>query len=120
MSVSYAETLPRARAAIQRAIELDESLAEAHRSFAWVTLTFDWNWRKAEREFQRALQLDPRETIAATWYAAGLASQRRFEEAIRLLRDTRVRDPFSPPLDMQLVRVLYLARRYGEAGTRVR
>ena len=115
VSVSHEEILPLARAAARRAVELDDSLPEAHASLAWITLIFDWNWPAAEREFQRALQLNPRETLAAAWYAAGLASQRRFDEAIRLLRDASARDPFSRPLAVQLVRVLYLARRFGEA-----
>ena len=115
LSVSHLDTLPRARAAARQAVALDDSLAEAHASLAWITLIFDWDWPAAAREFQRALQLDPRYTMGSAWYGAGLAAQGRFDEAIALLRDASARDPFSRPLGVQLVRVLYLARRFAEA-----
>lgn len=80
-SLSPEESYPRARMAAERALELDESLADAHASLGLVNRDFDRDWAGAEREFRRALQLDPRSTSALQWYAELLAVVERFDEA---------------------------------------
>jgi len=80
-SLTPAEAYPRARAAAEKALALDESLADAHASLGLVLRDYDRDWEGAEREFQRALQLDPQSVTAHQWYAELLAMQRRFAEA---------------------------------------
>jgi TolB-like protein/Tfp pilus assembly protein PilF len=105
----------RGRAAAVRALELEEQLGEAHAALGVFTLIDDWDWPRAEREFIRALSLSPSDTMAAIWYAVGLAANRRFHEALEHLRRAQARDPFNRPLQIQLARVLYMARDFDEA-----
>ncbi len=80
-SLTPAEAYPRARAAAEKALALDESLADAHASLGLTLRDYERDWTGAEREFQRALQLDPSSVTAHQWYAEMLAMQRRFAEA---------------------------------------
>jgi tetratricopeptide (TPR) repeat protein len=105
----------RGRAAAERALELDEEMGEAHAALGVFTLIDDWDWPRAEHEFKRALSLNPSETMAGIWYAVGLAANRRFDEALEHLRRAQIRDPLNRPLQIQLVRVLYMARDFDEA-----
>jgi serine/threonine-protein kinase len=76
------EGMERAKAEARKAIELDETLAEAHTSLAWVTFIYDWDWKGADREFRRAIELNPRYATARQWYAWYLIAMRRFDEAL--------------------------------------
>jgi len=78
-----AEGFERAKELARRAIALDDGLAEAHTSLAWVTFIHDWDWAGAEREFQRAIKANPNYASAHQWYAWLLASQGRIGEALR-------------------------------------
>ena len=75
------DSYPRARVAAERALALDESLADGHAILGLVKRDYDRDWEGAEREFQRALQLDPESASALQWYAELLAMVRRFKEA---------------------------------------
>ena len=76
------EGMARAREMAERAIGLDESLAEAHTSLAWVTFIHDWDWERAGREFRRAIELNPRYPTARQWHAWYLAAMGRFAESV--------------------------------------
>jgi serine/threonine-protein kinase len=89
------EGMERAKLEARRAIELDETLAEAHTSLAWVTFIYDWDWIGAEREFSRAIQLNPRYSTARQWYAWFLAAMGRFEEGLTEARAAVDLDPAS-------------------------
>ena len=78
-----AEGFERAKELARRAIALDDGLAEAHTSLAWVTFIHDWDWAAAEREFRRAIDANPNYASAHQWYAWLLASQGRLGEALR-------------------------------------
>jgi TolB-like protein/Tfp pilus assembly protein PilF len=80
-SLPPAQSYPRARAAAERALQLDEGLADAHASLGLVKRDYDRDWEGAEREFQRALQLDPGSVEALQWDAETLAMVGRFDEA---------------------------------------
>ena len=80
--VPVVEGMQRAKAEARRAIELDETLAEAHTSLGWVTFIYDWDWRAADREFRRAIELNPRYSTARQWYAWYLMAMGRFDEAL--------------------------------------
>jgi len=76
------DVLPKARAALVRALELDETLAEAHAASAYIRAYYEWDWRAAEQEFRRALELRPNYADAYFSYSRFLASRRRLDEAI--------------------------------------
>jgi TolB-like protein/Flp pilus assembly protein TadD len=109
------EVMPKAKAAAVRAIELDDTLAEAHASLGYVKLTFDWDWPAAEREFRRALELNPNLPKAHAGYAHYLLTLRRTDEAIRELDRVEKIDPFLPQSHMGLPWLLFNARRYEKA-----
>jgi TolB-like protein len=109
------EVMPKAKAAAVRAIELDDSLAEAHASLGNVKLTFDWDWPGAEREFQRALELNPNLPQAHAGYAHYLLAFRRYDEAIGELDRVQKLDPLFPQSHMALSLLLFNARRYQTA-----
>lgn len=89
------ELMPKARAAALRALELDESLAEAHASLALIKENYDYDWPGAEKEFRRAIQLNPEYATAHQWYAESLSWQGRFEEAFAESEMARQLDPLS-------------------------
>ncbi len=74
-------SMPKARAAAQMAVKLDDHLAEAHVSLAVIAQNYDWDWRTAEKEYRRAIELDPNYATAHHWYAECLALMGRFNEA---------------------------------------
>lgn len=76
------EVMPGAKAAAQRALAIDEALAEAHTALGFIHLAYDWDWAAGERELQRAIALNPRYVLARYWYATLCASRLRLEESI--------------------------------------
>jgi len=112
--------LPKARAALVRALELDETLAEAHAVNAYIRAYYEWDWRAAEQEFKRALELQPSYADAYFSYSRFLASRRRFDEAIAQLGRAVELDPLSAPLQANRALLDYFAGRYADAGTRLR
>jgi tetratricopeptide (TPR) repeat protein len=76
-----AQAMPQARDAAKRALALDDGLAEAHTALAWVNYTYDWNFTVAEREFRRAVELDPNYATAHQWYSNYLCAMGRLAEA---------------------------------------
>jgi len=119
-AVSPREGMPRAKAAAQRALELDDGLAEAHASLAMVTWAYDWNWPAAQQEYKLALTLNPNDAIAHQFYGIGLASQGHFEESITEGKRALELDPLSQIINVNVARMLYTARRYDEATTMLR
>ncbi|MEO7987728.1 MAG: protein kinase [Gemmatimonadales bacterium] len=118
--VSPAEVLPKARAALTQALELDETLAEAHAANAYIRAYYEWDWRAAEREFRRALELRPSYADAFFSYSRFLASRRRLDEAIAQLGRAVELDPLSLPLLANRALLDYFAGRYDKAGSRLR
>src|SRR5205085_4816802 len=110
------DAFPKAREALLRALEIDDTLAEAHASYGYCLANFDWNWTAAEREFKRALQLKPGYATAHHWYGfLYLASMGRLDEAIAEVRQALELDPLSLPIGSNIGLLLYLARRFDEA-----
>jgi serine/threonine-protein kinase len=105
----------RARAAALRAVELDDNLAEAHTSLAAVMSDYDWDWDGADREYRRAIELNPNYATAHSWYAEHLSRMGRHEEAVALVRRVPELDPASIFSGMIVAWILYFARRYDEA-----
>ncbi len=109
------EALAKARTAALRALEIDPDLAEAHTSLALVRFRMDWDWRGAESEFERAIELNPGYASAHHFYGIFLSAMGRADEAIDRLRIAQQRDPLSLIISTALGRALHFARRYEEA-----
>jgi len=110
------EVMPKAKAAAVRAIELDDTLAEAHASLGFVLLSFDWDWARAEHEFRRALELNPSLPRAHAGYAEYLLFKfGRADEAIQELQRAYALDPLLPLTHGDLAWFSFLARRYTES-----
>jgi TolB-like protein/DNA-binding winged helix-turn-helix (wHTH) protein len=109
------ELIPKARSAALRALELDDRLAEAHTSLALIHENYDWDWRAAEDEFRRAIQLDPNYATAHHWYAEFLASQGRFDEALAESDRALRLDPLSLIIATDRGVIFYYARQYDRA-----
>jgi tetratricopeptide (TPR) repeat protein len=109
------ERMPKAKAAAIRALELDETLAEAHTSLARVLATYDWDFTKAEKEYLRAIELDPDYAIAHQWYGACLEVMGRRSEAIAERKQALELDPVSPTHNFSVGLAFYYARDYDRA-----
>ncbi len=109
------ELVPKARSAALRALELDDRLAEAHTSLAMIQESYDWDWPSAEKEFLRAIQLDPNYATARHWHAELLAFQGRFDEALAESERARQLDPLSLIIATDHGAILYFARQYDRA-----
>ncbi len=114
------EAMPKARAAAERAIALDEGLAEAHTSLAFVRMAFDWKWPEAEADFRRAIELNPNYATAHQWYASYLVQVGRSGEALAEIRQAQELDPLSAIISANAGLYLYYARRYDEAVAQLR
>ena len=109
------EAMPKAKAAAIRALELDETLAEAHASLGRVLAAYDWDWTSAEKEYQRAIELNPRYATAHQWYGGYLAVMGRSNEAIAERKRAVELEPLSPILNFELGLAFYHARNYDQA-----
>jgi serine/threonine-protein kinase len=114
--VAPMEAYPRAEAAIERALALDDSLAEGYVSLGALRTDAHWDWPGAEAAFRRALALDPNRADAHHWYGDLLSLTSRHEEAITEARRARELDPLSLVVSTSLGIHLFYARRYDEAA----
>jgi len=109
------EYLAQAKAMALKALEMDDTLAEAHTSLGYARWLGDLDWSGAEREFKRALQLKTSYVMAHEWYAEYLAALGRFDEAVAEIKRAQQLDPLAVPVNRAVGWVLYFARRYDEA-----
>jgi len=109
------EAFPSAKQAITKALSLDDSLAEAHTSLAFVTAYYDRDWAGAEREFRRAIKLNPNYANGHHWYAEFLSLGARHAQAIAESQRAREIDPLSTIIDAWISSRYYFARRYEDA-----
>ncbi len=110
------EAFPRAKAAATRALEIDDTLAEAHTSLAYVENSYDWDWTGAEFEFKRAIELNPSYATAHYWYAiTHLAAMGRLNDAKAELTQAKELDPLSLIIGTNLGWLSYFARQYDRA-----
>jgi TolB-like protein/DNA-binding winged helix-turn-helix (wHTH) protein/Tfp pilus assembly protein PilF len=109
------EVYPLAKAAALKALQLDDGLAEAHASLGFLMLLYDWNPPQAEKQFQRAIELDPNYPTAHHWYAYDLAAMQRSDEAVAEIRRAVELDPLSSIINTDAGQILLFARRSDEA-----
>src|SRR5215475_9093899 len=111
---STSEVLPKAKAAAVKALELDNTLSDAHETLATVHM-FEWSFPDAEKEFRQAVSLDPNNAGAHQAYGTFLARMGRFDEASVELRKAVELDPLWLAHDVELGKVYYYQGRYDEA-----
>jgi tetratricopeptide (TPR) repeat protein len=114
------DALPAAKAAAIKALELDDTLGEAHTSLGFVLSGFDWDWAPAEREFRRAIELNPGYATAHHWYAWHLSLMGRHDEAIAEMRKARSLDPLSRIINVDVAEILLIAHFYDESAQQSR
>lgn len=104
-----------AKAAALRAVQLDETLAEAYTSLADIQTFYDWDWAGAEQNFKRAIELNANYATAHHWYALYLVSMGETKEALAEIYKAQELDPLSPIINMDIASILQFSRRYDEA-----
>jgi serine/threonine protein kinase/tetratricopeptide (TPR) repeat protein len=109
------EVYPKAKEAALKALQIDDTLAEAHASLAYVEAASDWDWSGAEKELARALELDPNDANTHFYYATDLLFTGRLEEAIVEAQRVLQLDPLSVPANRLLDQLFYYARQYDRA-----
>jgi serine/threonine protein kinase/tetratricopeptide (TPR) repeat protein len=109
------ETFPKAKAAAQRALEIDPTLAAARAPLAYALFYHDWNWPEAEREIRRCLEEAPTDATAHNYYANFLSVLGRFDESLAVWRRAQELDPLAPIIRAATGWSLFVARRYEQA-----
>jgi serine/threonine protein kinase/Tfp pilus assembly protein PilF len=119
-TLSPRDAMPKAKEAAKKALELDDTLAEAHASLAIVSDLYDWDWVAAESEFKRSIELKPNYALAHVWYGLYSVAIGRTNEAIAESERAVDLDPLSPETNAFLGCVLYFAHRYGQVIEQLR
>jgi len=114
-NIPPAEAFPKAKVAAKKAIEIDDELAEAHTSMAWIRMLYDWDWAESESDFKRAIDLNPNYAIARLWRTVHLIATARFDEARAEIERALNIDPLSPIVNAIAGWPSYFSRQYDEA-----
>ena len=109
------DSMPQAKAAALRALELDEQLAEAHTALGFYLANYEWDRVGSEREYRRAIELKPNYATAHHWFGTDLMNVKRFDDSLAELRQAEELDPLSPIIGTNLGDLLVHSRRYDEA-----
>ncbi len=109
------EACPRAKAAAERAIVIDPYLAEAYTALGWVTTFYDWNWAEAEKNFRRAIELNPKYANAHHYYSLFLMANNRLDEGLLEVQRAFALDPLSMIINTSLGVAYYFRRDHDEA-----
>ena len=109
------EAFSKARDFANRALELNNDLAEAHTSLAAVLFIYDWEWDAAEDQFKRAIQLNPNYATAHYWHSVLLQTTGRLQESVTAAEKAQVLDPLSPVIGMGVVQAYFFSGQYDKA-----
>jgi TolB-like protein len=109
-----AERMKIAKEQALKSLEIDETLAEPHATLGFIGWHYDWDWATSDREFKRALQLNPSYATAHHWYSFLLIRLGRSDEAVAEIKQARDLDRVSPIMNQDYTEILYFARRYDE------
>jgi serine/threonine protein kinase len=109
------QAFSRARAAANKALEIDPELAEVHASLGWIAMWYDWDWPGAEEHFLKAIQMKPDYAPAHMWYGNLLFCTGRFDEAVREMRKGKELEPLEPAPPTHVGWALYFAGRFDES-----
>ena len=113
--VAPVEEMPKAKAAAQKAVDADPTLAEAYTSRAFVRLSYDWDWDGAQSDFQQALKLNPKYPTAHQWYASYLMQMGKFDLAKQEIEEAHNLDPLSPIISSNAGLYSYYEHNYDDA-----
>lgn len=108
------ETMPKAKAAAEKALELNDTLSQAHAALAYIHLHYDWDWAAAEKEFQRSLQLNNNDPTAHHWYSHFLTVVGRNKESLAESKRALELDPLDPGISIHLAWLYYYAGQYDD------
>jgi tetratricopeptide (TPR) repeat protein len=114
-SILPKEAFTKAKSAVMKALDIDETLAEAHSALGIIKMYYDWDWEAAETELKRAVQIKPSYVTAHHWYAEYLSAMGRHEEAIAEIRRAHELDTLSLLINHMKAYVFYFARQYERA-----
>jgi len=114
------DVMPQAKAAAKKALEIDDALAEAHAAMGMVSMYYDWNWDAADREFKRAIELNPGYASAHHRHAWHLAKMGRHAEAEGSIRQAQELDPLSLIINANVGTLFYFARQYDRAAEQLK
>jgi len=114
--MSPSEGMPLAETAAKKALQLDNSLAQAHASLGITEWTYEWDSARAQREFARAIELDPSYAVAREWYGMVLGHMGRLSEAMQQLQRAHQLDPYSVRVRVNTARLYYFSRDYDTAA----
>ena len=109
------DEMPKAKAAAQKAVDADPTLAEAYTSRAFVRLAYDWDWLGAQSDFQQALKLNPKYPTAHQWYASYLMQMGKFALAKAEIEEAQKLDPLSPIISANAGLYSYYEHNYDDA-----
>ena len=113
--LSPSDSFPKAKAAAMKALELDDTLAEAHAALAYAAFFADWDWSTAEREFRRAIELNPNSALSHRRYAECLKTRLRINESIAEAQRAQGLDPLSPDIASEVANAYIIAGEYDQA-----
>ncbi|MFQ5771460.1 MAG: protein kinase, partial [bacterium] len=109
------EAFTQAKAAVEKALAIDNNLAEAYTSSAYIKMLYDWDWRAAEEKFKKAIQLNPNYVVAHQWYSEFLTLMERYDEAIQEGQRAMELDPLSPIVNTNLASTFVFMRQNEKA-----
>jgi adenylate cyclase len=109
------DAFPKARTYAEKALELNDSLAEAHTSLAAVLLNYDWDWKGAEHQFRRAIELNSNYATAHYWLSLLLLTIGKLEEAVSEAEKAQALDPLSPVVGVGVVQAYFFQGQYDKA-----
>jgi tetratricopeptide (TPR) repeat protein len=109
------DILPKARAAAEKALQIDNTLAEAHSALAYIKTIYDWDWAGAEVDFKHSLELNPRDATTRSYYANYLAAMGRHDESMAEVNRAQELDPLSPIINIMVAYMAFLKRDYDRA-----
>jgi serine/threonine protein kinase len=109
------EVLPKAERAVLKALEIDDKLAEAHATLGYIKFTYYWDWMSAEKEYKRAIKLNPNSSTAHLWYSQFLNVMKRHDESIAEIKKAQELDPISLFIAANVGFRYYYARLYDQA-----
>ena len=114
-SLPARDALLKAKSAALKAVEIDDTLGEAHNALAWVKYEYDWNFKEAEQEFNRALELSPGDANVHLWYGNFLVQAGRVDESFAEFKVAQTLDPLSPIIGSLAATPFIAARKYDDA-----
>jgi len=109
------EVMPSAKTAAMKALEIDDTISEAHASLGWAKLTLDWDWAGAEKEFQRSIELNPNYATAHQWHADYLTVTGHPDEAQASMKRAQQLEPVSLPISVALASTFYYTHQNDQA-----